>query len=49
MVGSENLKLLKQKDAYSHEDMNCSQRFSENKLPGEYHFYRLLKDRTPYD
>ena len=46
--GSENLKLLKQKDAYPYEHWNF-ERFSEKKLPDKKHFFKSLKDETTND
>ena len=42
--GSENLKLLKQKDAYPYEYMDNFERFPEKMIPDKKHFYRSLKD-----
>ena len=42
--GSENLKLLKQKDAYPYEYMDSFERFSEKRLHDKKHFDRSLKD-----
>ena len=42
--GSENLELLKQKDAYPYEYMNSFERFNEEKLPAKKYFYNSLKD-----
>ena len=39
--GSENLELLRQKDAYSYEYMNRFERFSEEKLPNKTVFIGL--------
>ena len=47
--GSENLKLLKQKDAYPYEYMDSFERFSEKKLPDKKHFSRSLKGGTTND
>ena len=47
--GSENLMLLKQKDAYPYEYMNSFEGFSEEKLPDKKCFYRSLKDGTTGD
>ena len=47
--GSENLLLLKQKDAYPYEYTNSFERFSEEKLPDKKCFYRCLQDRTTCD
>ena len=43
-IGSENLELLKQKDAYSYEYMNSFERFNEEKLPAKKYFYSSIKD-----
>ena len=40
---SENLKLLKQKDAYPYEYMNSFERFNEEKLPARKYFFSLIK------
>ena len=42
--GSENLELLKQKDAYPYEYMNSFERFNEKKLPAKKYFYSSIKD-----
>ena len=42
--GSENLELLKQKDAYPYEYMDSFKRFSEEKLPDRKCFYSSVKD-----
>ena len=42
--GSENLELLKQKDAYPYEYMNGFERFNEDKLPARKYFYSSIKD-----
>ena len=42
--GSENLELLKQKDAYPYEYMNSFERFNEKKLPARKYFYSSTKD-----
>ena len=42
--GSENLELLKQKDAYPYEYMNSFERFNEEKLPAKKYFYSSIKD-----
>ena len=52
--GSENLKLLKQKDVCSYEYMDSFERFFENTLPdkkfiGLLDFYRSLKNGTTND
>ena len=39
---SENLKLLKQKDAYPYEYMNSFERFNEEKLPARKYFFSLI-------
>ena len=41
--GSENLKILKQKGAYSYEYMNNFERFNEEKLPAKKHFFSSTK------
>ena len=41
---SENLKLLKLKDAYPYQYMNSFERFNENKLPVRKYFYSSTKD-----
>ena len=41
--GSENLELLKQKDAYPYEYMNKFERFNEEKLPAEKYFFSSSK------
>ena len=41
--GSENLELLKQKDAYPYEYMNSFERFNEEKLPARKRFYSSTK------
>ena len=41
---SENLKFLKQKDAYPYECMDSFKRVSEEKLPDKDCFYRSVKD-----
>ena len=48
-VGSKNLELLKQKDAYPYEYKDSFKRFSEEKLPDKKYFYRSLKDGTTDD
>ena len=40
---SENLKLLKQKDAYPYEYMNSFERFNEEKLPARKYFFSSTK------
>ena len=45
----ENLKLLKQKDAYPYEYMDSFKRFSEEKLPDKKCFYSSVKDGTTGD
>ena len=42
--GSEYLKLLKQKGAYSYEYMNSFEKFNEEKLPARKYFYSSIKD-----
>ena len=42
--GSENLELLKQKGAYSCENMNSFERFNEEKLPARKYFYSSTKN-----
>ena len=42
--GSENLQLLKQKDAYLYEYMNSFQRFNEKKLLAKKYFYTSTKN-----
>ena len=42
--GSKNLELLKQKDAYPDEYMECFKRFGEEKLPDKKCFYSSVKD-----
>ena len=42
--GSENLELLKQKDAYPYEYMNSFERFNQEKLPARKYFYSSTKD-----
>ena len=41
--GSENLELLKQKDAYPYESMNSFDRFNEKKLPAREYFLSSTK------
>ena len=41
---SENLELLKQKGAYSCENMNSFERFNEEKLPARKYFYSSTKN-----
>ena len=41
--GSDNLQLLKQKDAYPYKYMDSFERFSEETLPNKKHFHRSLK------
>ena len=41
---SENLELLKEKDAYPYEYMNSFERFKENKLAARKYFYSSTKD-----
>ena len=47
--GSKNLELLKQKDAYPYEYMDCFERFGEEKLPDKKCFYSSVKDKTTSD
>ena len=47
--GSENLELLKQKDAYPYEYMGSFKRFSEEKLPDKECFYSSVKDAATTD
>ena len=47
--GPENLKLLKQKDAYPYEYMESFEKSSEKKLPEKKHFYRSLKNGAAND
>ena len=42
--GSENLELLKQKDAYPYEWMNSFERFNEEKLTARKHFFSSTKE-----
>ena len=42
--GSENLELLKQKDAYPYEYMNSFERFNKKKLPARKYLYSSSKD-----
>ena len=42
--GSENLELLKQKDAYPYEYMISFERFNEKNLPARKYFYSSIKD-----
>ena len=42
---SENLELLKQKDAYPYEYMNSFERFNEKKLPARKYFFSSTKKR----
>ena len=44
--GSENLELLKQKDAYPYEQLNSFERFNEEKLLARKYFYSSTKDGT---
>ena len=46
---SENLKLLKQKDAYPYEYMNSFERFNEEKLPARRYFFSSTKKGKPGD
>ena len=41
--GSENLELLKQKDAYPYEYMNSFERFNEKKLHARKYFFSSIK------
>ena len=41
---SENLELLKQKNAYPYEHMNSFERFNEEKLPARKYFYSSTKE-----
>ena len=43
-LGSENLELVKQKDAYPYEYMNSFERFHEQRLPARKYFYSSTKD-----
>ena len=43
-LGSENLELVKQKDAYPYEYMNSFERFNEQKLPARKYFYKGWKN-----
>ena len=43
--GSENLELLKQKDAYPYEYMNSFERSNEEKLPATKYFFSSVKKR----
>ena len=43
-LGSENLELLKQKDAYPYEYMNSFEKFNEEKSPARKYFYSFTKD-----
>ena len=47
--GTRNLKLLKQKNAYSYEYMDSFERFSEGKLPDKECFNSSVKDKTTGD
>ena len=47
--GSENVELLKQKDAYPYEYMNRFERFNEEKLPARKYFYSSTKDGKSSD
>ena len=47
--GSEDLKLLKQKDAYPYEYMDSCKNIFWKKLPGKIIFYRSLKDGATND
>ena len=44
--GSENLELLKQKDAYPYEQLNSFERFNGEKLLARKYFYSSTKDGT---
>ena len=48
-LGSKNLELLKQKDAYPYEYMNSFERFNEEKLPDRKCFCSSLKDGATGD
>ena len=43
--GSENLELLKQKDACPYEYMNSFERFNEEKLPARKYFFSSTKEK----
>ena len=43
-LGSKNLELFKQKDAYPYEYMKRFDRFNEEKLPARKYFYSSTKD-----
>ena len=47
--GSENLRLLKQKGAYSYEYINSFERFNEKKLPARKYFFRSTKKEKDCD
>ena len=47
--GSENVELLKQKDAYPYEYMNRFERFNEENLPARKYFYSSTKDGKSSD
>ena len=47
--GSKNLNLLKQKDTYCYEYIDCFKRFSEEQLPDKECFYSSAKDKTTGD
>ena len=47
--GSENLKPLKQKDAYLYEYIDSFKRFNEEKLPAKDCYYSSVKDKTTGD
>ena len=47
--GSKNLELLKQKDPYPYEYMDCFKRFNEEKLPDKKCFNSSAKDGTTCD
>ena len=42
-IGSENLELLKEKDAYPYEYMNSFEGFNEKKLPAKKYFFSSKK------
>ena len=48
-LGSKNVELLKQKDAYPYEYMDSLKRFGEEKLPDKKSFYSSVKDGTTGD
>ena len=47
--GSEDLELLRQKDAYPYEYMNIFERFKEKHLPAGKYFYSSIKDEKNCD